>query len=213
MAVLGVDGCRQGWVGIVLHDDGVEGAVVGTSIAHVVRQAGDVAVVGIDIPIGLVAEGYRAPDLAARKVLGRRASTVFLTPPRAALEAATYAEALAVAGLSQQAWGLRHRIFEVEAWLPATDADVREVHPEVSFAEMAGAPLAAPKKTWAGAEQRRRLLARNGVEVPPELGAAGAVPVDDVLDAAAVAWTARRVAAGVARPLPDPPEDGYAIWA
>jgi predicted RNase H-like nuclease len=43
------------------------------------------------------------------------------------------------------------------------------------------------------------------------------VGVDDVLDAAAVAWTAVRVARGVARHLPDPPErfsDGIdcAIW-
>ena len=43
------------------------------------------------------------------------------------------------------------------------------------------------------------------------------VGVDDVLDAAAVAWTARRVAAGAARRLPAEPErfsDGVdcAIW-
>jgi predicted RNase H-like nuclease len=41
--------------------------------------------------------------------------------------------------------------------------------------------------------------------------------VDDVLDAAAVAWTADRVARGTARHAPDPPErfsDGIdcAIW-
>jgi predicted RNase H-like nuclease len=40
---------------------------------------------------------------------------------------------------------------------------------------------------------------------PEDLGPAGAVPVDDVLDAAAVAWTAARVAAGTARSLSDPP--------
>jgi predicted RNase H-like nuclease len=43
------------------------------------------------------------------------------------------------------------------------------------------------------------------------------VAVDDVLDAAAVAWTARRYVDGAARSLPDPPEafaDGWpaAIW-
>ena len=39
------------------------------------------------------------------------------------------------------------------------------------------------------------------------LGPAGTLAaVDDVLDAAAAAWSARRVVAGSARLLPDPPE-------
>jgi predicted RNase H-like nuclease len=47
--------------------------------------------------------------------------------------------------------------------------------------------------------------------------AAGKAGVDDVLDAAIAAWTARRVASGQARAVPDPPErfsDGLpcAIW-
>jgi predicted RNase H-like nuclease len=41
-------------------------------------------------------------------------------------------------------------------------------------------------------------------------------PADDVLDAAAAAWTARRKAVGEARSLPDPPElirgRPVAIW-
>ena len=40
--------------------------------------------------------------------------------------------------------------------------------------------------------------------IDPQVGAL--VPPDDLLDAAAAAWTARRVLAGSARPLPDPPE-------
>jgi predicted RNase H-like nuclease len=54
--------------------------------------------------------------------------------------------------------------------------------------------------------------------VPDDLGAAGdGAGVDDVVDAAAAAWTGRRVAQSLARSLPDPPErfsDGLdcAIW-
>jgi predicted RNase H-like nuclease len=83
---------------------------------------------------------------------------------------------------------------------------VVEAHPELCFAALAGAPLPERKHSWAGAVRRRALLAAAGIEVPDDLGPAGAVPVDDVLDAAAVAWTAARVAAGAARSLPDPPE-------
>lgn len=95
---------------------------------------------------------------------------------------------------------------------------VAETHPEVCFAAMADTTLAYAKKTWAGAELRRRLLAEAGIELPADLGAAGGeAAVDDVLDAAAAAWTAARIAAGTAHCLPDPPEvfsDGLpgAIW-
>jgi predicted RNase H-like nuclease len=66
--------------------------------------------------------------------------------------------------------------------------------------------------------QRRRLLAGAGITVPDDLGPPGELAgVDDVLDAAVVAWTASRAARGVARSLPDPPEPGgdglpCAIW-
>jgi len=74
-----------------------------------------------------------------------------------------------------------------------------------------------PKKSWNGQMERRRLLADAGIVLPDGLtGRAGEVPVDDVLDAAAMAWTARRVADGVAIPLPSPPERiagrDVAIW-
>ncbi len=93
-----------------------------------------------------------------------------------------------------------------------------EAHPELSFAALAGAPLAARKSTWAGAELRRTLLAQAGITLAGDLGLAGEqAGVDDVLDAAVAAWTAQRVSQGTARCLPDPPEtfsDGLptAIW-
>jgi predicted RNase H-like nuclease len=93
-----------------------------------------------------------------------------------------------------------------------------EAHPELSFAAMAGAPLRDSKSTWAGAVRRRQLLMAQGIDLDGDLGLSGLrVGVDDVLDAAAVAWTARRVADGGARRLPAETErfsDGVdcAIW-
>jgi predicted RNase H-like nuclease len=68
-------------------------------------------------------------------------------------------------------------------------------------------------------QQRRRLLTSVGIDLDQDFGIAGArVGVDDMLDAAVAAWTARRYVSGEACSLPDPPEtftDGLpsAIWA
>ncbi len=69
---------------------------------------------------------------------------------------------------------------------------------------MAGAPLTSSKKTREGLGERRTLLTARGVEIA-DVRVKGTRP-DDVLDAAAVAWSAHRVATGVAVSLPDPPE-------
>lgn len=148
-----------------------------------------------------------------------------MTPVRAALLADDHASAavvnrkLAGEGISQQAFGLRTKILEIDAWVKEGDRTVIEVHPEVCFATMARGPLLTRKKSWAGAEQRRRLLDAAGIRLTDELGLAGELAgVDDVLDAAAAAWTACRYANGEASSMPDTPEvfsDGIecAIWA
>ena len=51
-------------------------------------EAGQGAVIGIDIPIGLPDTGRRQADVLAYTLVGPRRSSVFMTPVRAALEAA-----------------------------------------------------------------------------------------------------------------------------
>ena len=185
---------------------------------------GPIEVVAIDIPIGLPDAGPRQADTLARAAVGRRWPSVFKTPVREALHAPDHASAIAInyrlagAGVSAQAFALRTKLLQVDAWVRHADLHVVEVHPEVSFAALAGIPLPDPKTTWAGATYRRHLLAEAGIEIPDDLGQAGSrAAVDDVLDAAAAAWTARRVAHGQASSMPDQPEifsDGLpaAIW-
>ena len=179
----------------------------------------DAAVIGIDIPIGLPEAGRRAADLEAKRLLGARSSTLFLAPPRLVVEAEPYAAANELAkqrfgfGISRQSYGLRDKILEVDA---IGDERFHEVHPELSFKEMAGEVLPS-KKTWDGTARRRHLLAGARIELPNGLGEAGAVPVDDVLDAAAAAWTAHRIGAGRAISIPDRPKTDVsgrplAIW-
>jgi predicted RNase H-like nuclease len=171
-------------------------------------------VTGIDMPLGLLSAGWRDADLLARRALGRRGVTVFAIPPRPVWECATYAEANRVCreltgkGFSVQAWGLRRKIAEADEFRRRTaaapdGARLHEVHPELSFAAMAGigAPLADSKHTKAGLAIRRDLLARAGITLPARL--AGAAE-NDLLDAAAVAWSARRIAAGQACVLTSP---------
>jgi len=169
-------------------------------------------VVGIDIPIGLPDKGRRSADVLAKRMVGTRRSSVFMTPVRDALLAPDHASAVQInrgkagEGISAQAYALRERVLSVDAWVRRTDIIVREVHPEVSFAHLAGRPLRTRKKTWNGAEERRQLLATAGIDLTGlDLDDDG-VAVDDVLDAAAVAWTARRILTGEATSIPDPPE-------
>jgi predicted RNase H-like nuclease len=225
-AVLGVDACKTGWVGVVL-DQGVASAYSGRTIAELVsvaEAASPLAVVAIDIPIGLADKGPRQADLRAREIVGARRSSVFMTPARTVIQIESHAAAaqlsrqLTGAAISIQAFSLRTKILEVDAWIQKQNRRVVEVHPEVSFARMPGAHRLESKATWAGVEQRRALLAAEGIRLVGDLGHAGrAAGVDDVLDAAAAAWSARRVASGEAVSLPSPPEtfsDGWpcAIW-
>src|SRR5215472_12323188 len=225
MRVLGVDGCRAGWVGIVV-DEGHCEAMFAPKVAGLVASVGPVEGIGIDMPIGLLDRGSRTADAAARARIGRLGRSVFSTPPRRALSAEPFAAAVAEsarlsgAGVSQQAYALRAKIFEVEEWLPRSASPVWEVHPEVSFAVANGAALSHSKRTWAGAEERRVILAGQGLALQgPMLPGGASAGVDDVLDAAIAAWSAGRLVAGAGESFPARPDqfspDGrpIAIWA
>jgi predicted RNase H-like nuclease len=225
--VLGVDACWRGWIAIAV-EQAVTDAYFAEDIQELIACAeagGPLAVVGIDMPIGLPDQGHRQADVLARAAIGPLWSSVFMTPVREALLAPDHATALAInrtltgQGASIQAFGLKPKLFQVERWVRGTSVRVVEVHPEVCFARLAGAPLTVRKSTWAGAERRRALLAQAGITLTGDLGAATEhAGVDDVLDAGAAAWAARRVLLGLGQPLPNPPEtfsDGWpcAIWS
>jgi predicted RNase H-like nuclease len=211
--VAGADACRGGWVAILSEGGRFAGSLLETSFASLLEDLTSAEAIGVDIPIGLPTDGARAADRAARAFVGPRRNSVFPTPPRKALAAASYAEArLVVPSLSAQSFAIGKKILEVEACL---DERVFEVHPEVSFAALAGSHLQHSKRSWNGQMERRRLLVGAGLDVPDQLVAGGA-PVDDVLDAAVAAWSAARWARGEARSLPDDPPVQHgravAIW-
>lgn len=227
MRVLGIDAAgRHGWVAVLLERGRFVDARVG-GLDELVAWAEPVQVIAVDIPIGQVAGDVRRCDLEAKAFLGAARSSVFPAPPAAVLTIDDYAlanEQLSARGapkMSRQAWALIPRVVET-ARLAAHDERVREVHPEVSFREMTGGSLGSSKKSWTGLARRHIALEDVGISLPGELPGAGHVPADDVVDAAAAAWSAHRIATGVARSLPPEPETpvgdapsgggGVAIW-
>ena len=220
--VIGVDAYALGWVGVELRDGTFGRAMLASTLYEIVVASSGAAVIGVDIPLGMLPDRWRAADTLAADQLGPRRGSVFRVPPRAVWQETDFATAnrrcreLTGSGLSRQSWALRPKLLEANAIWERHPRLLFEAHPEVSFREMAGAPLAYAKKTWTGQGRRRDLLARHGIVLPDQLGPAGQAPPDDILDAAAVAWTAHRMATGKALSYPDPPEDcdgaRIAIW-
>jgi predicted RNase H-like nuclease len=236
----GVDGCRAGWVAAFVRPAGDDAHVrIVPRFAEVLAAPETPAVVAVDIPIGLpdrIGPGGRGPEAAIRPLLGARQSSVFSVPPRAAIFAADFAAACvaALAGsepprkVSKQLFMIAPKIREVDAVLrgePSLAGRVYEVHPELAFWRLNGErALDQPKKVKGvcyepGLALRRHLLIAAGLPAPIVTGrpprGAGA---DDLLDALACAAIAQRLAAGAARPFPQPPlRDPFglpvAIWA
>ena len=227
MRVTGVDACRRGWVAVSLDVPGpaadlsavdlpaparpgrirVDAVRVHASLAGVLEGDG-ASVVGIDMPLGLLESGWREADRAARKLLGPRRSSVFAIPPRDVWAQASYPAAnqrcreLTGQGMPIQAWGLRAKLLEADQYRVTCRHPLYEVHPELAFGAMAGTPLVHSKHTAAGRELRRQLLGLAGIVVPRVPRA----PVTDTLDAAAVAWSAWRIATGQAVVVPGRPQ-------
>ena len=201
-----------GWAVVMLEHDRVSAAFRCESFTEAL--ATDAKVIGVDIPIGFPESGVRPADVAARRFVGPRASSVFPMAIRPVLEAASYAEARQLAtkltgkSISAQAYALRHRILEVDQHA-CLDARVIEVHPEVSFRELAGRPLPS-KHRDDGLRERRVLLAELGIELPMS---PPRVAESDLLDATVVAWSARRYACDEALALPEGHRERIgAIW-
>ena len=142
-------------------------------------------------------------------MLGPRRSSVFPAPVRAVLGTTSYAEACAVSrsvcgkALSKQLFNIVEKIREVDELLsgsPTLERRLFEASPELSFALMSGGdPMRHNKRSAAGRAERVAALQTvfgdsdiaSQVGAPPKGSSS-----DDVFDALALAWTARRHAAG-----------------
>ncbi len=232
--VIGLDGCPKGWLGAVWLGPGHRAETLLLSSLNDAerRLPPETRTVAVDIPIGLLdvaVPGGRPCDRPARRLLGPRASSVFSPPAAAALAADDYAEACLLnkqsgpeaGSLSKQSFAILRKIREAAGAVadsPWLRERVIEIHPEVCFRMMSGAPLQYAKKKPAGKDERRHLLRQAGFEnleafevSARALGAA----TDDALDACVAAWSAWRRALGAAQYLPadaSGPDYHMRIW-
>ena len=233
--IAGVDGCPAGWLVVLRHtaDREPPRARIVATFADVLALPEHPAIIAIDIPIGLPERsgiGGRPADIAARRVLGARQSSVFAVPARSVVMESDYRQACATAlshsdpprKVSKQTFNLFPKMREVDRLMtPQLQSRVVECHPEAAFWAMNGEqPLSEPKKVKSrpnatGLAQRRSLLEAAGFPrtflESTRFRSKDAGP-DDVLDACACAWSAGRVLVGSDRRFPaDPTRDGRGL--
>lgn len=222
---LGVDGCPDGWIAVAYSDSAFEGASFYPTLRDLWEEYREAERILVDVPIGLRSESSepRACDTEARKRLSpRRHHSVFPTPIRAAAHKESYEAAKATqeartrGSLNRQSWGIAPKIAETDDLLRESSAArdrIRECHPEVCFWAFAGGPMQYSKTSqprrayW----ERVRVLREREADVYDHIWTAsqhvdGAnCSTDDLIDAFAVALTARGDKAGL-RTLPETPE-------
>ena len=226
MAVLGVDGCPQGWFAVRLEENALRMPIdendwrvkAYPNIVELWAEEGDCTLILIDIPIGLpnANRPTRNCDREARTQLCfPRRTSVFSPPGRDALNAETRENASDAnwieigVGLSPYSWGIVPKIREVDDFLTLNEDArhiIRECHPELCFWGFSGGPVNPGKKTTEGRQRRMEIL---GHFVHPDLAEdiynyaenkflRRDVARDDIIDAMAAAFTALRGPNGIA---------------
>lgn len=167
--VLGIDSCPAGWlVASMSHDMDCKFLVL-TDINELNKYLTQAELILIDIPIGLPTNKDRECDRLARKILKKRASSVFSAPVRKVLQARDYKEACRInqqilgKKISIQTWNILPKIKEVDRFLSALPPNrrfiIRESFPELGFwALSAGRIMPHRKKTEPGFMERLNVL-------------------------------------------------------
>jgi predicted RNase H-like nuclease len=170
MKYIGVDACRKGWFAVSMGPNNVWEIGIFDSIGDLLNACQRNALILIDIPIGLPDNGKRKCDVEARKILKKRAASVFPVPCRQAIHADTYKKACRInqkilgVKLSMQTWNISEKIREVDDLLCSNDKarrSMRESHPEICLWALADQrPMTHYKKSNRGFAERRKLLKR-----------------------------------------------------
>lgn len=238
--IVGVDGCKGGWIAVSQDGQGaIPDVAVHSDFKSLLANYPNDATICVDMPIGLPEQGEnggRSAERAVRALLKKRRSSVFAIPSRSAVYAAippfekgTYVKAHAracvvaretstpPAGFPIQAFGIFPKIREIDALLrtdPNLKQRVFESHPEFAFCILNGLTEMQHNKTLLQGEQERCLVLSNHGLSMQFLTTAKFEKAkrDDFLDACVMMLIAKRILTNSAKPYPNPPiQDAFGL--
>lgn len=154
---IGIDGCKGSWLLVSLAHDSFE-IRLSDHIEEICEHHQTADAMLIDMPVGLPESPLDIrPEPFLRKMLKKRASTVFNVPSRQAIQERDYLTASSVnyevlgKKLSRQSFGILPKIREIDDFLetkPVWKNRLMESHPEYCFALLNdGRPLPWKKNT------------------------------------------------------------------
>lgn len=173
--IFGIDATRFGWVGASIGKNTGE-IYFYQKFADLIKKISSSSRILVDMPIGLSDKNIafypqRPCDAAARKLLGKKHSSIFSPPCIEALYKNNYADAsrinFEVLGkkLSKQSWNIAPKIRELNAFLhlnPQWRGKILESHPELAFHFFnKNQPLLHSKKTKEGITERIQILEKH----------------------------------------------------
>lgn len=164
----------------------------------------------VNVPIGYRDEPGDPPrvcDLEARRLLGRRGSSIPGAPTMATLREGADWRGAHLDAVSVMRLPIYREV--VAAMAPYRQRTVYAGNPELSFFDLNGnAPLRYSKNREEGREERRQVIVSKiqGIQRILE-GSDPAIPLKHLYDAIALMWSARRVFGHAAKRLP-----GEAQW-
>jgi len=217
--IIGIDGCKSGWFSIWENQDKSIHSSVFSNLNELKNFFKNESrlILGIDMPVVLSEVIPRQADQLARKLLSKKASSVFTAPTPEMLDQPNYEKASLVSkrlfgkSMSLQSWYLFPKIKDVQTMIHHEDMQIYEIHPELSFRAMNNEQvILESKKTHEGFALRNALLSmhfKNFIfEDIRNQHARKDVMDNDILDALAVLWSAKRIQSNQASYLPQAPE-------
>ena len=119
--VIGVDAHPLGWVGIELRGGVFDRAVLASTLYDIVANSPGVAIVGVDVPLGVLPDRCRTADTLAIDQLGPWRGSVFRMPPWPVWQEPDFTAAnkvcreLTGVSLSRQSRAIRPKLLEANA--------------------------------------------------------------------------------------------------
>ena len=209
---VGIDGCKNGWVSVGNNCNDFKKSVTmfKKKFSDIINDYPSNTVFLVDMPLMLSKKKkIRSCDIEAKIFLKKRKSTIFFAPSLQALKAENYEQAnkinkkVTTYGLSKQSWNLFEKINEIQPY--AYDKTVFEGHPECSFAMYNRAPIEHSKTSVKGIFLRIEILNTIGfdlINLSKKLSDEINAKPDDLIDAAILCWSAKRIINGEASHIP-----------